>query len=174
MSDSTLDDEAGEGGAAEAAVPPPQKSSKMKLVLFIAAPLLVLGLGAGGMWFLGMWPFAKNEVAEKEAPKQVAKPTAFLELPEILVNLASTGRKTSFLKLAVQLEVESPEDANKVKAVLPRLIDSFQVYLREMRVEDLKGSAGMYRLREELLTRVKAAAYPTRVNAVLFKEMLIQ
>ena len=174
MSDSAFDDEAGGSEGAEAAAPPPQKSSKMKLVVFIAAPLLLLGAGAGGMWFLGMWPFAKKEVAEKEAPKQVAKPTAFLEIPDILVNLASTGRKTSFLKLAVQLEVESPEDAIKVKAVLPRLIDSFQVYLREMRIEDLKGSAGMYRLREELLTRVSAAAAPAKVVDVLFKEMLVQ
>jgi flagellar FliL protein len=174
MSDSAFDDEAGGSEGAEAAAPPPQKSSKMKLVLFVAGPLLMLGLGAGGMWLLGMWPFAKKEVAEKEAPKQVAKPTAFLEIPDILVNLASTGRKTSFLKLAVQLEVESPEDANKVKAVLPRLIDSFQVYLREMRIEDLKGSAGMYRLREELLGRVNAAAAPVKVSDILFKEMLVQ
>ena len=174
MSDSAFDDETGEGEGAEAAAPPPRKSSKMKLVLFVAGPLLVLGLGAGGLWFLGMWPFAAKAVAEKEAPKQVAKPTAFLELPEILVNLASTGRKTSFLKLAVQLEVESPEDAIKVKAVLPRLIDSFQVYLREMRIEDLKGSAGMYRLREELLGRVNAAAAPVKVSDILFKEMLVQ
>jgi flagellar protein FliL len=174
MSESAFDDEAGGGEGAEAAAPPPQKSSKMKLVVFIAAPLLLLGAGAGGAWFLHLWPFAKKEVVETEAPKPVAKPTAFLELPDILVNLASTGRKTSFLKLSVQLEVESIEDANKVKSVLPRLIDSFQVYLREMRVEDLKGSAGMYRLREELLGRVNAAASPIKVSDILFKEMLVQ
>jgi flagellar protein FliL len=176
MSDSALDDEAGESQGAEAAAPP-QKSSKMKLVILIAAPLLLFGIGGvAALYFLHIGPFAPKEdaAAAKEAPKPVAKPTAFLELPEILVNLASTGRKTSFLKLAVQLEVESPEDANKVKAVLPRLIDSFQVYLREMRVEDLKGSAGMYRLREELLGRVNAAAAPVKVSDILFKEMLVQ
>jgi len=57
---------------------------------------------------------------------------------------------------------------------MPRIIDNFQVYLRELRLEDLRGSAGMYRLREELLTRVVAAAQPVRVKDVLFKEMLIQ
>jgi len=57
---------------------------------------------------------------------------------------------------------------------MPRIIDNFQVYLRELRIDDLKGSAGMYRLREELLTRVNAAAQPAKINAVLFKEMLIQ
>jgi flagellar protein FliL len=58
--------------------------------------------------------------------------------------------------------------------VLPRIIDNFQVYLRELRVEDLKGSGGMYRLREELLLRVNAAVAPAKINDVLFKEMLVQ
>ena len=40
--------------------------------------------------------------------------------------------------------------------------------------EDLRGSAGMYRLREELLMRVTEAAQPVRVHDVLFQEMLVQ
>ncbi len=58
--------------------------------------------------------------------------------------------------------------------MMPRIIDNFQVYLRELRVEDLKGSAGMYRLREEMLIRVSAAVAPAKINDVLFKEMLVQ
>ncbi|MFX9073467.1 flagellar basal body-associated FliL family protein, partial [Acinetobacter baumannii] len=57
---------------------------------------------------------------------------------------------------------------------LPRIIDNFQVYLRELRLDDLKGSAGMYRLREELLLRVNMAAQPVKIKDVLFKEMLVQ
>ena len=52
--------------------------------------------------------------------------------------------------------------------------DSFQTYLRELRLDDLRGSAGMYRLREELLTRINVAVQPSKVSAVLFKEMLVQ
>jgi flagellar FliL protein len=70
--------------------------------------------------------------------------------------------------------LESEEDILRITEIMPRIIDNFQVYLRELRVEDLKGSAGMYRLREELLTRVSAAAHPIRVNDILFKEMLVQ
>ena len=57
---------------------------------------------------------------------------------------------------------------------MPRVIDNFQTYLRELRIDDLKGSAGMYRLREELLVRVNAAAAPAKITDVLFKEMLVQ
>jgi flagellar protein FliL len=76
--------------------------------------------------------------------------------------------------MSVSLELDSAADLPKLQAVLPRIIDNFQVYLRELRVEDLKGSAGMYRLREELLLRVNAAVAPAKINDVLFKEMLVQ
>jgi flagellar FliL protein len=95
-------------------------------------------------------------------------------MPEMIVSLNAAQRKTAFLKIRVALEVNNAQEIPKIQAVMPRIVDNFQVYLRELRVEDLKGSAGMYRLREELLTRVKAAAAPAKINAVLFKEMLIQ
>jgi flagellar FliL protein len=57
---------------------------------------------------------------------------------------------------------------------MPRIIDNFQVYLRELRLDDLRGSAGIYRLREELLMRVNTAAQPVHVKDVLFREMLVQ
>ena len=92
----------------------------------------------------------------------------------MLVNLNTGDRKATFLKIKVSLEVPSPEEIPKLQALMPRVIDNFQVYLRELRIDDLKGSAGMYRLREELLMRVNAAIAPAKVNAVLFKEMLVQ
>jgi flagellar FliL protein len=92
----------------------------------------------------------------------------------MLVNLNSTGRKASFLKLSVSLEVGSDADRAALTQLQPRVIDNFQVYLRELRIEDLRGSAGLQRLREELLMRVNAATYPTVVRDVLFKQMLVQ
>ncbi len=58
--------------------------------------------------------------------------------------------------------------------MLPRVLDSFQTYLREMRSTDLEGSAGLYRVRDELTRRVNLAVAPSRINAVLFKEILVQ
>ena len=57
---------------------------------------------------------------------------------------------------------------------MPRIVDQFQVYMRELRVEDLNGSAGMARLKEELLMRVNAAVAPTQVRDVLFQQMIVQ
>jgi len=74
----------------------------------------------------------------------------------------------------VSLELTDGRDISRIESVMPRIMDNFQVYLRELRIEDLKGSAGMYRLREELLTRVNAAIAPAKVQDVLFREMLVQ
>jgi flagellar FliL protein len=92
----------------------------------------------------------------------------------MLVNLQTQGRKQSFLKLRVALELENATDQPKVEALMPRVVDAFQVYLRELRTEDLQGSQGIHQLRAELLLRVTAAVKPVKVNDVLFKEMLIQ
>ena len=98
---------------------------------------------------------------------------AFLKVPDLIVNLTSEGQPR-YLRLSVQLELANEVDMKAVEAVLPRVIDQFQTYLRELKVQDLRGSKGMYRLQMELLSRVNAAAAPTEVKDVLFQEILIQ
>ena len=113
---------------------------------------------------------------EGEAPplQPVDTLAYFFEVPDMIVNLNTNGRKSTFLKIKIALELQSAGDADRIDEVLPRIVDNFQIYLRELRVDDLDGSAGMYRLREELLRRVNLAARPVQVEDVLFKEMLVQ
>lgn len=155
-----------------------QKGKSKAIILIGAALLLVVG-GTGAAYFTGLLdplihmmsgPTDPTKAAESNVPQE----TVFYDMPELLVNLNNADRRSTFLKIRVSLELASAQDVPKIEAVIPRIIDNFQVYLRELRVEDLKGSAGMYRLREELMTRVGAASAPARVNDVLFKEMLIQ
>ncbi|MCB1720458.1 MAG: flagellar basal body-associated FliL family protein [Alphaproteobacteria bacterium] len=98
----------------------------------------------------------------------------FIEIPPMLVNLSSNDGTPRYLRLTVQLELSSSADYAAVEAVIPRVVDQFQTYLRELRVKDLRGSAGIYRLQMELLWRVNQAAAPVKVKDVLFQEILIQ
>jgi flagellar FliL protein len=172
-------EEAEEEGGEEEGGPAKPGSKKKVLIIVVAAVLLVIG-GVAAAYFTGLMQPLINMIAGKpaspEAPKAVAAGEAvFIDLPEILVNLNTGGRgRATFLKMRVSLELQRKEDTPVVEKLMPRIVDNFQVYLRELRIEDLKGSAGMYRLREELLTRVVAAAAPAKVNDVLFKEMLVQ
>ena len=164
----------GEGADGEAPVRARRLPGK-KLVLFIALPMLLIALAGAGVYFSGL---ADSLIGagehEGELLTEAEGPSIYYDIPDMLVNLNSSGRKIGYLKLSVSVEVGSEEDAGQLEMVLPRIVDSFQVYLRELRVEDLSGSAGLQRLREELLTRVSNAAAPTVVRDILFREMLIQ
>jgi flagellar FliL protein len=161
----------------------PQASRKRlsgkKLVVIAVVLLVVLG-GAGAFFLFGGMDGIKGMMGgEKSASPEAAHApgkvqVSYYDLPDILVNLRTDTARPTFLKLTVSLELERAEDKAEVDRLLPRVIDTFQVYLRELRAEQLQGSAGLFRLREELLARVNAAVRPTRVNDVLFKEMLVQ
>lgn len=98
----------------------------------------------------------------------------FVVVPTMLVNLNTEDGTPRYLRLSVQLELKSESDVAAVEEALPKVVDQFQTYLRELRVKDLRGSAGIYRLQMELLWRVNQAAAPVKVKDVLFQEILIQ
>jgi flagellar protein FliL len=152
---------------------PAKKSGKKKIIL-LAIPVVLILIGAG-LWFSGVLPHLLGMDKHEDAAAETAKvvPASYVDVPEMIANLNGT-RKPSYVKLAVRIEVPKPEDVEKVKAAMPRLQDIFQTYLREMRPEELRGSAGTYRLREELLVRANAAVAPAKVSDVLFTQMLVQ
>jgi flagellar FliL protein len=175
MAEATIEENVEAGAEGEAAVEAVEPASgKKKIILFAGVGVAFLLVASAGLYFTGMLDrFMGHKDATAEAPPP--KPMVFFDLPDFLVNLNSNGgKKANFLKLSVSLQLESQEDTARVAAMMPRVIDNFQIYLRELRVEDLRGSDGIYRLREELLTRVNAAVSPVKVSEVLFKEMLVQ
>ena len=164
----------GEGASEDGAEPKKKKLSGRTLILFIVLPaVLVIGLAAGAAFmFLGKGD--KDAHAEEEA-KKAAESAVFFDLPELLVNLsAAEDGKENLLKISMALELPASDAVPKVEAAMPRVIDGAQVFLREMRLADLDGSAGMLKLREELLKRVNAAVAPLVVRDVLFKEIIVQ
>ncbi|MDR3535103.1 MAG: flagellar basal body-associated FliL family protein [Acetobacteraceae bacterium] len=97
-----------------------------------------------------------------------------VDVPEIVSNLNAGPRRTAFVRLKAQLELANKADEPAVSAASPRIQDLFQTYLRDMRPEELRGSAGTYRLREELIARANIAVAPARVTEILFIELLVQ
>lgn len=170
MADETAaaDDVEEEGGAGAAG------GKKKKLLLFGGAGLVVLLAAGGGAYYFLMGAEAPMVVpGEMDEPVEVQKPVVFFDLPEMTVNLATEGR-TTYLKVRIALEVENRAMIDQIQPFLPRILDAFQIYLRELRPADLEGSAGLFRLKEELLRRINLSVYPARVEGVLFKEILVQ
>jgi flagellar FliL protein len=162
--------EPAEGAEGEAAAAKSGFLSK-KLIIIAAAGLLVVGGGGGGAYFF----MSGKKHDDKAALAAVKPPPAFFDLPEVLVNLQSPGPgRSAYLKAKIVLEMDDQKLIEQIKPLMPRVMDAFQTYLREMRQSDLEGSAGLYRLREELTRRVNLAIAPGKVNAVLFKEIVVQ
>jgi flagellar FliL protein len=163
--------EAPEAEGAEGETAPKKSFLSKKLIIIVAAAVLVLGGGGGGAWFF----FFKSKPHEEKPVPVAVKPPSFVDMPEVLVNLSSTGNgRAHYLKAKIVLEVTDEKIAEQIKPVLPRVLDSFQTFLREMRSSDLEGSAGLYRVRDELTRRVNLAVAPSKINAVLFKEIVVQ
>lgn len=156
----------------------------VRMIIMIGVPLLLIILIVVGLWLGGVFGGGEDKAHGEAAHGEMAEaeeeaddpnhPPVYYDMPDMIVNLDSRGRKKSILKMAVTLELGSEEDLKQVEAKLPRVTDEFQVFLREIRIEDLRGSAGIYRLRQELLARIKPAVAPVKVRDVLFKELLIQ
>ena len=157
-------------GSAETSEVTAQPKSKFKLIVMIVAALFVLGAGAA-TWFL----FFRHPADEVHAEAPPPKPPVFVEVPDMMVNLVTgPGERVQYLKVKVVLEVKEEKQIEDIKPTMPRVTDIFQTYMRELRPVDLNGSAGLFRLKEELTRRVNAAVAPTKVSAVLFKEIMVQ
>lgn len=161
-------------GAADAKPPAKKRPGGKKLLLLIIP--VFLAAGGAAAWFTGMLPPMLGGKHPPPVTEQAAgpPPPVYVELPEMVANLNAGARRTAFVKLQARLELSRPEDLPAFTAAQPRVIDLFQTYLREMRPEELRGSLGTYRLREQLIARASIAAAPARVVDVLFTQLLIQ
>lgn len=187
----------GDEAAVDGEGAPAKKKPPLKLLIIAGVGALVVlgGGGAGAFMLLKPKPAAEGEAhaekdkkAEKgkeekgkegEAPESpaVIRPgpdgVVFYTMPDIVVNMQTPEGKATFLKLRLTLELPDEAVASELDPNLPRLQDMFQTFLRELRPEDLSGSQGSYQLRMEILRRVNLVIAPSKVNAVLIEEMLI-
>jgi flagellar FliL protein len=161
------ENEAEGGTEAEGAAP----KNKLKLIIMAVGLLAVLGGGAA-TWFF-FFRHGDDEHHAEAAPPP--KPPAFVDVPDMMVNLAGApGERVQYLRLKIVLELKEEKQIEAIKPTMPRVTDIFQTFVRELRPSDLNGSAGIFRLKEELTKRVNAAVAPIQVSAVLFKEVVVQ
>jgi flagellar FliL protein len=172
MTDVSATGPAVERSGADSGGPRKRRFSGKKIFFFLILPVVLVVV------VIIVLPMLSGEEgaepgAEEEAHVESSE-AFYYDLPDLLVNLNTQGKQPRYLKLLVSLEIHDEETIPKLEKLLPRIVDRFQVYLRELRTEDISGSAGVYRLKEELLSRVNKAIAPARVSDVLFREMLVQ
>lgn len=180
--------------------PRKKKPPMVMIAAALGAVVVLAGGGTGAYLFLFKKPptpaqaakATKDAKAKKAKAKEEKKPenggkpdpnapvikdgpdgVVFYTLPDVVVNMQTADGRPSFLKLKLTLELPDHDTAEVLSPNMPRLQDMFQVFLRELRPEDLAGSQGGYQLRQEILRRVNLVIAPSRANAVLIEEMLV-
>jgi flagellar protein FliL len=190
-----------QNGGEDGEAPVKKKMAGKQLVLFIILPALLLlgGGGAAAYFFVFKKPATADaahagqaKAAEKKKDKKEAKKgekkkeeggvtfsegangEGFMTMPPITVNITTADSRPAYLKLKLTLQAKDMETAEAIEPLMPRIMDQYTGFLRELRMEDLAGSAGYARLQSELLKRVNLAVAPAQIDAVLIEEMLVQ
>jgi len=107
-------------------------------------------------------------------PVRAAGTPILVDIPDIVSNLDTGGRRASFIKMHVKIEVLGEDAAAKLQEQNARVLDIFQTYLRSTRPDELQGGEDTYRLREALMNRIDVALAPIQVQDVLFTSILVQ
>jgi len=154
-------------------LPPPNRRRKL-LIVVAAVVLAVAGAGFAGAY---LWRHSAPEEAGAEAeaaPAHDAAAKSYIEVPSMTVNLRSSDGRAHMLRLRVMLVAASPERAGTLKAKMPLYLDMLQPFLRELRPEDLNGSAAVFRLKEEMIARANDAMGTGAVRDVLIQDLVQQ
>lgn len=157
--------------------PGPEKPKRKSPMLMIIVGV-VLCILMGGAAFLLLTPMGKKIIgghhADNSKTKTLPESIVYYPIQELMVNLIPSGKKTHFLRLTIKLELPNNDAVKVLDLLKPRVIDQLQTYLRELRMDDVEGSAGLGRLREELLKRINLVTDPLKINNVLFESLLVQ
>jgi len=164
------------------------KAGKKKLLIIAGAGAAVLLLGGGGAAYMLMsggseaQESADHGGAHKSHAKAAAKhgggegeegKDAFVDVPPMIVNLRSPDGTARFLKVHIAI-VPGEMTGDEIKTQLPVLLDAYQPFLRELRPEDLAGSAAVFRVKEELLVRATNALGEDSIKDILIQDLVQQ
>jgi flagellar FliL protein len=152
------------------------RSKKKLIIIGAAAAILLLGGGGAAYAVMGGGSHeaaegdgdAEGHGAEKEGPD------TFIEVPPMTVNLRSADGTPRFLRVHLMLVPTSPDKQAEITTKLPLIIDSYQPFLRELRPEDIAGSAAAFRLKEEMLIRANRQVGKGSVADVLIQDLVQQ
>jgi flagellar FliL protein len=162
---------AGAAAGAEPGAEAKPANRRRRMLLIAGAVLALAGIGfAGYAWYQGWF----GGQSEQPAATAAAGASSYVDVPAMIVNLRSSDGRARLLKLHFMLVPADPARAEAVKARLPVYLDALQPFLRELRPEDLNGSAAVFRIKEEMMARANDSLGSGAVKDVLIQDLIEQ
>lgn len=152
----------------------PKKKSKKPLIIG-----LILALVGGGGGFYAVQSgllFGNEEVVEADSHNSKVEEASlpevgFVPMDPLIINLGGRS-KNQYLRFRAELEVESGSEET-VTALLPRVIDILNGYLRAVDIHDLEDPSSLIRLRSQMLRRVQIVTGQGHVRDLLIMEFVL-
>ena len=148
----------------------------------LLAPLLIglisaIALGGGAFFAVAEgWVLAhktENTRGASAATVQVPseRPT-FVPLDPLLVSIARTEPARQ-LRFEATLEV-APDAEGDIRALMPRIMDVANTYLRATELSDLRDPASLMRIRSQMLRRIQVITESDGVHDLLVTKFLVR
>ncbi|MEL6317506.1 MAG: flagellar basal body-associated FliL family protein [Pseudomonadota bacterium] len=177
---------AGASANSEESVEPKKKGGGKGLLIGLVGALLLGSASAYGV-MSGLVPLGgapEAELAEgapgadgaggagdATAAKPAAETDAFLKLEPIVVGLSRAGGPNQ-LRLTLSI-VTTDTRLGDVEAEQDRILDALNTLLRALDGDDLADSAGIDRLRAQMLRRIRVSTDPSAVRDLLITEYFL-
>ncbi|MPQ95072.1 flagellar basal body-associated protein FliL [Thioclava sp. JE_KL1] len=153
-----------------------------KRLVMAAGALAVVAMFCGGfVAFGGVSALTGGSAAESagHGASGAAGADALLDFDDIVVNITETTADGTpaarYLKIHLALVYpESPDAEAKMAEKKPFIRDTFTGFLRQMTVEDLRGSIGLIKLKAELLKRARAVVGDDTPSEILISDLVVQ
>lgn len=147
-----------------------KKKSKLPLIFGL---ILFLSLGGAGFYavYSGMILGHKADTAVTGAESDAAHDIAFVPLTPVTISLGK-AEQNHHLRFAAQLEVKK-DRVEEVTALVPRILDVLNGYLRAVDVAELEDPDALVRLRSQMLRRIQIVTGEGRVRDLLVTEFVL-
>ncbi len=153
---------------------PVAKKGKLGLILGLVG---ALALGGGGFYaiYAGYFDpaslFGGGHGAASDSHEIPVTDVAFVPMEPIMISLPP-GSSSKHLRFTGQLEV-APGSAAEVAALMPRVLDVLNTYLRAVQARDLEDPAALARLRAQMLRRIQVVIGDGQVRDLLITEFVL-
>ena len=159
-------------GADKASAKAPKKKF-MKLAIIGAGIVIILGGGFAG-WKLFLHK-GGDEGAEAVKTENAAKETPghIVAMDPFVINLADPS-EVIYLKITVNLEVESEIMIEEIQKRMPQIRDAILMLLTSNTADDVKSTGGKLKLQDDMVVRINHFLQTGKVKAVYFTEFVMQ
>ncbi len=148
---------------------PPQAASKKPMLL---GAVLALVLGGGGFYAVQTGLILGAPAPEVTEDQIKALPNVgFVEIEPLIISLGHEAANRH-LRFRAQLEVAEGYEAD-VRAMLPRVTDILNGYLRAVELHELEDPNALIRLRAQMLRRIQIVTGEGRVRDLLVMEFVL-